>query len=106
MLLFLLLHKLKPVVITVIIIDKIFRRRYIMVKVQVPNLGQSGMDVKIEKWLVAEGGRVEKGAPLYELSNEKLTQEVESPAAGVLVKILTPEGETAPVGAVIAQIEE
>jgi pyruvate/2-oxoglutarate dehydrogenase complex dihydrolipoamide acyltransferase (E2) component len=93
-------------VVVAAISDEIFRRRYIMVEVQVPNLGQSGMDVKIEKWLVAEGERVAKGAPLYELSNEKLTQEVESPAGGVLIKILTQEGETAPVGAVIAHIEE
>ncbi|MDR2157485.1 MAG: hypothetical protein LBO81_06880 [Clostridiales Family XIII bacterium] len=49
---------------------------------------------------------MEKGKPLYELSNEKLTQEVESPATGTLARILVPAGEMAPVGAIIAHIEE
>lgn len=77
-----------------------------MVEVQVPNLGQSGMDVKLEQWFAKEGAPVTKGAPLYELSNEKLNQEIESPATGTLAKILVAEGEMAPVGAVIAHIEE
>lgn len=77
-----------------------------MVEVQVPMLGQSGMDVKIEVWLVEEGEHIEKGEPLYELSNEKLNQEIESPATGILVKILAPEGETVEVGDILAHIEE
>ena len=77
-----------------------------MVEVQIPNLGQSGMDVKLERWFVQEGETIAKGSPLYELSNEKLTQEVESPATGTLSKILVGEGEMAPVGTIIAHIEE
>ena len=77
-----------------------------MVEVQVPNLGQSGMDIKLEHWFAAEGESIEKGSPLYELSNEKLTQVVESPATGVLSKILVAEGDMAPVGAIIAHIED
>ncbi len=77
-----------------------------MVEVQVPMIGQSGMDVKIEVWLAEEGAHIEKGEPLYELSNEKLNQEIESPATGILVKILVPEGETVAVGDILAHIEE
>jgi pyruvate/2-oxoglutarate dehydrogenase complex dihydrolipoamide acyltransferase (E2) component len=77
-----------------------------MVDIQIPTLGQSGMDVTIETWYVGEGDTVEKGSPLYELSNEKLVQEIESPVTGTLVKIIIPAGETAPVGTVIGQIEE
>ena len=77
-----------------------------MTEVLAPNLGQSGMDVRIERWLVKEGEKVEKGAPLYELSNEKLTQEIESPATGVLAEILVQEGDMAPVRSVIARIED
>ena len=76
-----------------------------MVEVLAPNLGQSGMDVTIERWFVKEGEKIEKGAPLYELSNEKLTQEVESPATGVLSKIFVQEGDMAPIRSVIALIE-
>ena len=48
-----------------------------MVQVQVPQLGQTKLEVTIENWLVAEGDHIEKGEPLYELSNEKLSQEIE-----------------------------
>ncbi|MGL6106559.1 biotin/lipoyl-containing protein [Romboutsia sp.] len=77
-----------------------------MVEIQIPMLGQSGMDVKIESWLVDEGEYVEKGEPLYELSNEKLNQEIESPTSGKLVKILKPVGELVAVGEIIGHLEE
>jgi pyruvate dehydrogenase E2 component (dihydrolipoamide acetyltransferase) len=59
----------------------------------------------IVKWLKSEGDRVEKGEPLYELDTDKVTQEVEAEAAGVLLKIAIPEGEV-PVGQTIAVIGE
>lgn len=77
-----------------------------MVQVEIPMLGQSGMEVKIEAWFAQEGDRVTKGETLYELSNEKLSQEIESPVTGVLVKILKEAGEVVDVGVVIAHIEE
>jgi pyruvate/2-oxoglutarate dehydrogenase complex dihydrolipoamide acyltransferase (E2) component len=75
-------------------------------KVIAPNLGQSGMDIKINTWFKAVGDKVEKGEPLYELSNEKLSEEVKSPASGTLVKILVQEGGTIAPGGEIAEIEE
>ncbi len=57
----------------------------------------------ITKWLKAEGDTVEKGEPLFEIDTDKVTQEVESDFAGVLLKITLPEGE-APVGQTIAYI--
>src|SRR5205809_3032015 len=59
----------------------------------------------IVKWLKAEGDQVEKGEPLYELDTDKVTQEVEAEAAGVLLKIAVSEGEV-PVGTTIAFIGE
>jgi pyruvate dehydrogenase E2 component (dihydrolipoamide acetyltransferase) len=59
----------------------------------------------IVKWLKAEGDAVEKGELLYELDTEKVTQEVEAEASGVLLKIVVPEGEV-PVGTTIAFIGE
>jgi pyruvate dehydrogenase E2 component (dihydrolipoamide acetyltransferase) len=59
----------------------------------------------IVKWLKAEGDRVEKGEPLYELDTDKVTQEVEAEASGVLLKIAVAEGE-ADVGTTIAVIGE
>src|SRR5712691_4014349 len=59
----------------------------------------------IVKWLKSEGDEVEKGEPLYELDTDKVTQEVEADAAGVLLKIRIREGEVA-VGKTIAVIGE
>jgi pyruvate dehydrogenase E2 component (dihydrolipoamide acetyltransferase) len=59
----------------------------------------------IVRWLVSEGDKVEKGQPLYELDTDKVTQEVEADAAGVLLKIVVPEGEV-PVGTAVAYVGE
>jgi pyruvate dehydrogenase E2 component (dihydrolipoamide acetyltransferase) len=60
----------------------------------------------IVRWLKSEGDQVEKGEPLYELDTEKVTQEVEAEASGVLLKILAGEGEEIEVGKAIAVIGE
>jgi len=57
----------------------------------------------IVRWLKAEGDAVKANEPLYELDTDKVTQEVESEVAGVLLKIVVPEGETE-VGTTIALI--
>jgi pyruvate dehydrogenase E2 component (dihydrolipoamide acetyltransferase) len=57
----------------------------------------------IVKWLKSEGDPVEKGEPLYELDTDKVTQEVEADASGVLLKIAISEGEVE-VGKTIAVI--
>src|SRR3954454_9281983 len=59
----------------------------------------------IVKWLKFEGDQVEKGEPLYELDTDKVTQEVEADASGVLLKIAVQEGEVQ-VGKTIAVIGE
>src|ERR1043165_5576834 len=59
----------------------------------------------IVKWLKNEGDQVERGEPLYELDTDKVTQEVEAEASGVLLKIAVLEGEV-PVGQTIAVIGE
>lgn len=76
-----------------------------MTQVIVPSLGMSGMDVTIENWLKSEGEHVEKGEPLYEISSEKLTQEIEAPETGTLVEIYKFAGEMVSVGDTVAQIE-
>lgn len=74
-----------------------------MTQVLAPDLGQSGMDVNIENWLKKDGDTVEKGEALFELSNEKLNQEIEAPASGTL-KILVQDGSSCPPGTVIGEI--
>src|SRR4051795_6666087 len=72
-------------------------------EVKLPRLGQGMEAGTIVKWLKAEGEAVEKGEPLYELDTDKVTQEVEAEATGVLIKIAVSEGEV-PVGETIAFI--
>jgi len=74
-------------------------------EVKLPRLGQGMESGTIVKWLKAEGDQVEKGEPLYELDTDKVTQEVEAEASGLLLKIAVQEGEV-PVGQTIAVIGE
>src|SRR5438093_7047275 len=59
----------------------------------------------IVRWLKGEGEAVQKREPLYELDTDKVTQEVEAEADGVLLKILVAEGEV-DVGTTVAVIGE
>ena len=74
-------------------------------EVILPRLGQGMEAGTITRWLVAEGDEVKKGQPLFELDTDKVTQEVEAEASGVLLKIVVPEGEV-PVGTAIAYVGE
>src|SRR3954468_21640854 len=74
-------------------------------EIKLPRLGQGMESGTIVKWLKSEGDPVEKGEPLYELDTDKVTQEVEADASGVLLKIAVAEGEV-PVGRTIAVAAE
>ncbi|MEN3203770.1 MAG: dihydrolipoamide acetyltransferase family protein [Atribacterota bacterium] len=75
-------------------------------EVIMPKLGLTMEEGVINKWLVKEGDRVEKGDPLFEVATDKVNMEVESPASGVVLKILYPEGATVPITEVVAYIGE
>jgi pyruvate dehydrogenase E2 component (dihydrolipoamide acetyltransferase) len=72
-------------------------------EVILPRLGQGMETGTIVRWLKSEGDAVEKGDPLFELDTDKVTQEVEAEASGVLLKIAVAEGEV-PVGRTVAFI--
>src|SRR5689334_4617172 len=72
-------------------------------EVKLPRLGQGMESGTIVRWLKSEGDAVAKGEPLYELDTDKVTQEVEAEADGVLLKIAVSEGEVE-VGRTIAVI--
>jgi pyruvate dehydrogenase E2 component (dihydrolipoamide acetyltransferase) len=74
-------------------------------EIKLPRLGQGMESGTIVKWLKSEGDQVEKGEPLYELDTDKVTQEVEADASGVLLKIAVQGGEVE-VGKTIAVIGE
>ncbi|KHK89103.1 biotin/lipoyl-containing protein [Novosphingobium malaysiense] len=73
-------------------------------EVILPKLGFSMNEGVLSDWLVADGGQVNEGDPLFALESDKSTNEVESPASGKL-RILKPTGETYAVGTVLGVIE-
>ncbi len=72
-------------------------------EVKLPRLGQGMESGTIVKWLKGEGDAVKKRDPLYELDTDKVTQEVEAEADGVLLKIVVDSGEV-DVGAKFAPL--
>jgi 2-oxoglutarate dehydrogenase E2 component (dihydrolipoamide succinyltransferase) len=74
------------------------------VEVVMPQMGVSVSEGTITRWLKNVGDTVQADETLLEISTDKVDTEVPSPAAGVLTGILVPEGETVPVGTVIARI--
>ncbi len=66
------------------------------VKVVMPQAGQDLETGTVKLWLKAVGDTVAKGESIVQIETEKITLDVEAPAAGVLLKILVPdETETA-----------
>src|SRR5499425_126272 len=70
-----------------------------------PQLGESIAEGIVVKWLVPVGGVIEKDQSLLEVETEKVALEIPSPATGLLSEIVVREGETVPVGTLLARIE-
>ena len=75
-----------------------------MAEVTLPQLGETVTEGTITRWFKKVGDTVAADEPLFEVSTDKVDTEVPSPVAGVLTEIRVPEGETVPVGAVIAVV--
>lgn len=75
-------------------------------EIVMPKLGLTMTEGTVEKWLVSEGDQVEQGDPLVEISSEKLTNEVEAPVSGVIIKVVAEEGDVVPSREAIAFIGE
>jgi 2-oxoglutarate dehydrogenase E2 component (dihydrolipoamide succinyltransferase)/2-oxoisovalerate dehydrogenase E2 component (dihydrolipoyl transacylase) len=70
-----------------------------------PQLGESIAEGTVIKWLVPKGGRIEKDQPLLEVETEKVALEIPSPSTGTLSEVLVQEGQTVPVGTLIARLD-
>jgi pyruvate dehydrogenase E2 component (dihydrolipoamide acetyltransferase) len=71
-----------------------------------PKLGLTMTVGRVVHWLVEEGSEVTKGQILAEIESDKAIMQVESPADGILGRIVVPKGEEVPVGQVIAWVLE
>ena len=75
-------------------------------KVIMPKQGLMMTEGTIIKWLKQEGEIVAVGNPLFEMETDKLTITMDAEAAGTLLKIVHPEGDTVPITELIAVIGE
>ncbi|HSO28173.1 MAG TPA: biotin/lipoyl-containing protein, partial [Anaerolineales bacterium] len=73
-------------------------------KVTMPQLGESVDEATITRWLKSVGEPVEEFEPLLEVNTDKVDSEIPSPAAGVVLDILIPEGATINAGDLLAWI--
>jgi pyruvate dehydrogenase E2 component (dihydrolipoamide acetyltransferase) len=74
--------------------------------VTMPRLSDSMEEGTVLKWLVDEGGEVKRGEPLVEIETDKANMTYDADSDGVLVEIVAQEGDTLPIGEVIARIGE
>ncbi len=73
-------------------------------ELKVPTLGMDMEEATILRWLVEEGTAVEKGDPVLEIETDKTSFEIEANDDGEIRNLRGEEGETLPVGAVLAYI--
>lgn len=74
------------------------------VEIVMPKLSDTMEEGKILKWFKKEGDQVEKGEKIFEVETDKADMEVEAFDSGILSQITIKEGQTAPVGTVIAYL--
>lgn len=75
-------------------------------KVLMPRLSDTMEEGKIIRWEKKEGNKVKKGDILAEVETDKANLEMEAYSSGILREIIVKEGESAPVGDLIAIIGE
>ncbi len=72
--------------------------------VTMPKLGLTMKVGSVAQWKMAEGARVQAGMVIAEIMTEKITSQLEAPAAGVLLKIVVAKGVKVPIGTPLAVI--
>ena len=76
------------------------------IEIKVPALGESVTEATVTKWFKAAGDAIAVDEALVELETDKVTVEVNAPAAGALKSIAAAEGSDVEVGALLGVIEE
>ncbi|MBP2638725.1 MAG: catalytic protein, partial [Firmicutes bacterium] len=74
------------------------------VEITMPKMGLSMVTGTIVKWLKNEGDAVTKGDIILEVMTDKLTNTIDAPVDGVLLRIVAQEEEELPIGALLGVI--
>jgi 2-oxoglutarate dehydrogenase E2 component (dihydrolipoamide succinyltransferase) len=75
-------------------------------EIKVPALGESVTEATVAKWMKKVGDAVAKDEALCELETDKVTLEVNAPAAGTLAEIRADEGANVEIGQILGVIAE
>ena len=76
------------------------------IELVIPNVGITVEMGKVVRWMKKEGDAVEKEETIFVVETDKVVTEVESPAAGILAKILIPEDVEVPIATVVGVLTE
>ena len=76
------------------------------IKIEMPKLSDTMEEGVISKWNVSEGDKVEAGDIIAEVDTDKATMDVEVFDGGTILKILAGDGESVPLGGLMAVIGE
>lgn len=74
-------------------------------EIKMPKLGESITEGTIVSWSVKVGDTIQEDDVLFEVNTAKVSAEIPSPVAGKIVEILVKEGDTVPVGTVVAIVD-
>jgi pyruvate/2-oxoglutarate dehydrogenase complex dihydrolipoamide acyltransferase (E2) component len=75
------------------------------VNLKLARIGMNMEEATIVKWHRAPGDEFAIGETIYEIETEKVSQEVEAPAAGTLLEIKVDEGDIAEVSDIVCVID-
>src|SRR5438132_13915798 len=73
---------------------------------KMPQLGESVTEGTVDRWLKQEGDMVRRDEPIVEVVTDKVNAEIPSPFEGRLVRIEVQAGQTVPIGAALAALED
>ena len=76
------------------------------IPIYMPKYGMTMTEGLISEWLFAAGDAVQQGSPVALVETEKVQTELESPATGTLVDVKYQDGQEAPVGEIVAYVED
>ncbi|MDE2749218.1 MAG: hypothetical protein OXI34_09655 [Chloroflexota bacterium] len=76
-----------------------------LIPIYMPKFGMTMEEGLIVEWLVDEGDTVAEGDGIVLIETEKVSTELEAPAAGQVVELSCEVDDEVPVGTIIAYIE-
>src|SRR5438270_10664447 len=75
-----------------------------MAEIIMPKMGDAMTEGKVVRWYKKAGDAVKKGEPVLEIETDKVNLDLEAEQDGTIAEVAADEGQTVPVGGVLATI--